>query len=87
MYHVYSDVLITLSEIPLEMSCCEGSDNLSTWNNEDVKVKQEPIEGVTVKSGEFPSGPESEDAPSVSKDVCVAAQLQTVTMVTQSGKL
>ncbi len=45
------------------MSVCGGSDN------EDVEVKQEPMDSDKVKSEEFPPGLESEHLPTVTQNV------------------
>ncbi len=65
-----------LPEIPLDMSCCSGSDN------EDLEVKQEPMDSDKMKSESAVL--KSEDASSVSQGELVAAQLKKVT---QSGKV
>ena len=52
------------------MSVCDGSDN------EDLEVKQEPMDSDSIKSKELVPVLKSEDGPGDSQDVCVAAQLQ-----------
>ncbi len=69
---------IKLPDIPLDMSVCDGSDN------EDLEMKQEPMDSDTVKSEESPPDLESDDSHSDSQHVLAVAQLQTVT---DSGKL
>ncbi len=69
MYHLQ----IKLPGIPLDMSVCDGSDN------EDLEVKQETMDSDNIKSEELLPVLKSEDAPSDSQDVRVAAQLQKVT--------
>ncbi len=44
-----------LPEIPLDMRCCDGSDN------EDFEVKPEPMDRDDMKSEECPPGLESEN--------------------------
>ena len=51
-----------LPEISLDMSVCDGSDN------EDLEVKQEPMNTDKVKSEEFLPGLESESPHSASQD-------------------
>ena len=60
------------------MIVCDGSDN------EDLEVKQEPMDSDKVKSEESPPGLKSEDLHSICQDVVADAQLQRVT---GSGKL
>ena len=69
---------IKLPDIPLDMSVCDGSDN------EDLEMKQEPMDSDKVKSEESPPGWKSEDLHSSGQDVLADAQLQRVT---GSGKL
>ncbi len=48
-------------------------------NDEDLEVKQEPIDSDTVKSEEFTPGLESEDSTSDSRDALVDGQFQKYT--------
>ncbi len=47
------------------MSVCDGSGNM---DNEDIEVKQKPMDSDKVKSEEFPPGLESEDRFTESED-------------------
>ncbi len=72
---------IKLPGIPLDISVCDGSDN------EDLEVKQEPIESDEVKSEDFPTGLEFEDPRSDfqdARDVITDAQPQKFT---EQGRL
>ena len=69
---------ITLPEIPLDMSVCEGSDN------EDFEVKYRLMDSDKVKLKDFTPKLETEDASIGCQDILTNAQLQKVT---QSGKL
>ncbi len=55
------------------MSVYNGSDN------EDLELKQEPMDSGKVKCEEFTPGLKSEDAHSESQDLPVDAKLQEVT--------
>ncbi len=69
--HLNLDVRITLPEIPLDMSVCDGCDN------EDLVLKQEPMDSDEMKSKDALTS-------STSQHVPVDSHLQKVTM---SGKL
>ncbi len=56
-----------IPEIPLDRSCCDGSDN------EDREVKQEPMDSDQVKSEESPTAVKPEDLHSDSQSVHVLA--------------
>ena len=70
---IQSEKQIKLPEVPLDMSVCDGSDN------EDLEVKQEPIDSDTVKSEEFPPELKSEDSKSDSKEVVSDGHFQKFT--------
>ncbi len=57
------------------MSVCDGSDNM---DNEDLEVKQEPMDSDIVKSEDSLPGLEPKDARSNSQAVLVDSQLQKV---------
>ncbi len=65
-------------EIPLDMSVYDGSEN------EDLEVKQEPMDSDKVKPEEFRPELESKPPHSASEDVLADAQIQRAT---ESGKL
>ena len=70
MYYVTTSNLrryFKIPEIPLDMSCCDGSDS------EDREVKQEPMDSDQVKSEESPTAVKPEDLHSDSQSVHVLA--------------